>query len=142
MSAAQSVVPLIGTILLPALPQFLSLELITYILQAVWWPFLISWIGVSYLDNSLMREFLYISTLISFAGPFFLYFVGIVDLVIKAVDSYLLGNVGWWISIGVMTVFTFCSIVYQVILVPRVLFWILSATLPEDGMIDNQKLAV
>ena len=121
------------------MPSFVSLEFMCYGLQLIWWPTFISWIAMSILDTDLMREFFMIAVLFSFSGPFFLYFVGLADLMIKAVEMKLGRRVDWWLTFIGILVGTVGSIFYQIILIPRVMHWLVYepiATIEEPTETD------
>ena len=79
---------------------------------------------MSILDTQLMREFFMIAVLFSFCGPFFLYFVGLADLMINGVEMRLARNWSWWVTFSTILIGTVGSIFYQIIFVPRVMHWL------------------
>ena len=83
VAAVQALLPFILFVTLSQLlPVYMPGELMTYFAQAIWWPVFLAWIGISIFDNDLMRELYYISVLITLTGPFFLYWVGLADMLV------------------------------------------------------------
>ena len=133
VAGVQAMIPLIVTLFLRSdLPTYLSAEFFTYIFQGVWMPTFLSWLAMTWFDNDIVREFFMIAIYVSFTGPFFFYFVGLADLLIKVVELDLVRKWDWWVTMIVGLIVTVGSIFYQIVLVPRIIYWVETTPVKND----------
>jgi hypothetical protein len=84
LAAVQPVVILVLYLLLNKYAVWAALRWVTFIFQGVWWPTFVAWICTSMFDSAQMREIFEIAAMISLAGPFFLYWVAMAEMLVKA----------------------------------------------------------
>lgn len=87
--------------------------------MGVWAPTFFTWMAVVFFDSQEMRNLMHEALHISFAGPYFLYWIGLGDYMIHADYS----QAWYWIGTFVV-VYSVCSMAYLAIFVPKISRWL------------------
>ena len=84
-------------------------------------------------DDDFIRKMYKISVYISLGGPFFGYMVGMVYQLIVADEMALMKRFWTWLFFIINIVYTALSILYQVLMTPRIYRWIEKAPYGDKG---------
>ena len=121
MAAVQGLLPLIIYIIIKAvIPAYLNGNALVLMFAGIWTPVFLIWLAVVIFDSHEYRDLFYEAVHLSTAGPYMLYLVGIADLMMKGAWA----DIGFWISMLFMMIYTVGSIIYAAIFVPKVTNWI------------------